>query len=56
MEVVEVVQECSGLGCAGVDGLLVDLVDVDRAPHVVVGDPGGPFDVFGVAGVDAGDL
>lgn len=47
--------EAAGGRAGGADGLVVDLVEVDRAPFVVVADSGGAFDVLGVAGLQAGD-
>src|SRR6266498_1058504 len=44
---------CGGVGRA--DRAPVDLVDVDRAPHAVVGHPAGAPDEPRVPGADAGD-
>src|SRR6266508_1944571 len=42
---------CGRVG--GLDRVAVDLVDVDRAPHAVVGHPVGPADIPGVASANA---
>src|SRR6266542_4416910 len=46
-------RELAGGLVGGADRVAVDLVDVDRAPHAVVGNPGGALDVPGIAGPQA---